>query len=127
MERYKKEHGSKRQNRYTEEFKQSICEEFIGGEGGLSSLERKHNLGHSVLKLWLLELGCNANNPYILETDPMPTKPSNKPDDPMADRVRQLEKQLEMARLEAAAYRAMIEIAERDLKIEIRKKSDTGQ
>ena len=38
-----------------------------------------------------------------------------------------LEKQLEMALLQAAAYRKMIEIAEKELKIEIRKKSDTKQ
>jgi Tfp pilus assembly protein FimT len=44
-----------------------------------------------------------------------------------SSRIGELEKQLELARLEAAAYRKMIEIAEDELKIEIRKKSDTKQ
>jgi transposase len=40
-------------------------------------------------------------------------------------RIKELEKQLETAQLKAEGYELMIEIAEKELKIPIRKKSDT--
>ena len=70
--------------------------------------------------------GYQVKKPYILETRDM-VKEKPDIDQKESSRIRELEKQLEMARLEAAAYRKMIEIAEDELKIEIRKKSDTTQ
>ena len=127
MERYVKTYNSKWQNQYTEEFKRSVCEEFLKGTDTLTSLERKYRLGNCRINHWLTEFGYKIKKHYILETTPMAPKPTNKPDSPESARVHELEKQLEMARLEAAAYRTMIEIAERELKIEIRKKSGTKQ
>ena len=127
MQRHVKTYQSKWQNQYTEEFKRSVCEEFLQGTSTLRSLEQKHKLGNSRLNHWLNEFGYQIKKPYILETPVMALKPTIKPDSSESAQVRELEKQLEMARLEAAAYRKMIEIAEKELKIEIRKKSDTKQ
>ena len=43
----------------------------------------------------------------------------------LIQRVQELEKELEMAQLKAEGYELMIEIAEKELKLPIRKKSDT--
>lgn len=45
--------------------------------------------------------------------------------DPTNDRIRQLEQQLRDSRLREQAYLMMIQVAERDMKIDIRKKSYT--
>lgn len=125
MKRYVKTYKSKWQNRYTEEFKRSVCEEFLSGNLTLRAMEHKHGLGNSRLNYWLKEYGYQIKKPYILKTLSMAKKVRKNSDE--TSRVRELEKQLEMARLEAAAYRKMIDIAEEELKIDIRKKSGTKQ
>ncbi len=126
MKRYVKTYKTKWQNKYTEEFKRSVCEEFLSSDMTLRAMEQKHGLGNTRLTYWLKEYGYKVKRPYFLERwDMAKKKPDTKRE--KSSRVRELEKQLEMARLEAAAYRKMIEIAEDELKIEIRKKSDTKQ
>ena len=51
----------------------------------------------------------------------------DNPQDPkdLQKRIKELERQLENAQLKAEGYELMIEIAEKELKIPIRKKSDT--
>ena len=126
MKRYVKTYKSKWQNQYTEEFKRSVCEEFLAGDKTLAAVERKHGLGHTRLKGWLQQYGYTVKKPYIIEGRDMAKKKTKKSTDESI-RIKELEKQLAMARLEATAYRKMIEIAEDELKIEIRKKSDTEQ
>ncbi len=126
MKRYVKTYKSKWQNQYTEEFKRSVCEEFLISDLTLRAMEQKHGLGNSRLNCWLNEYGYQVKKPYILETGPMAKERIPKNTDELTQ-IRELEKQLEMSRMEAAAYRKMIEIAEQELKIEIRKKSDIKQ
>ncbi|MBC7391472.1 MAG: transposase [Opitutaceae bacterium] len=71
MERYVKTYKSKWQNQYTEEFKRSICEEFLKGTATLRSVERKYQIGNSRLNHWLIEFGYKVKKPYILETTVM--------------------------------------------------------
>ena len=92
----------------------------------LRAMEHKHGLGNSRLNDWLKKYGYKVRKPYIIETRDM-TRSMAQKDPDKNSRVQELEKQLEMARLEATAYRKMIEIAEEELKIEIRKKLDTKQ
>lgn len=125
MKRYVKTYKSKWQNQYTEEFKRSVCEEFLAGTMTLRAMEHKYGLGNSRLVDWLQKYGYQVKKPYIIERRDMGKKKINN--GTATARVKDLEKQLEMARLEAAAYRKMIEIAEDELKIDIRKKSDTKQ
>lgn len=58
---------------------------------------------------------------------PIPLSHSKNIDDPIAlqSRIKNLEKQMENAQLKAVRYELMIEIAEKELKIPIRKKSGT--
>jgi len=126
MKRYVKTYKSKWQNQYTEEFKQSVCRDFLSGNMTLRAVEHKYGLGNSRLNDWLKKYGYKIKKPYIIETRDMAKKRVPKKDSVLS-RIQELEKELEMARLEAAAYRKMIEIAESELKVEIRKKSGTKQ
>jgi hypothetical protein len=63
---------------------------------------------------------------FIRQEQPILATKDN-PQDPrdLQKRIKELERQLENAELKAEGYELMIEIAEKELKIPIRKKSDT--
>ena len=121
---------------YSLELKHQICKEHI--ENGLSLREcvDKYNLScHSLVHDWLRKLGYVAGlnrrtrSAYIgVENfQPLSHKPQKKssPLTPEQQQIELLKKELEDARLQAEGYRRMIEIAESELKIPIRKKPNT--
>jgi len=125
MERYSKVFGSKWQSQYSEEFKRKVCREYLDGSDSRTTIERKYKLGNSRLTFWLKSFGWEAKKAIYLSSYVMPAK---KDQDVRADdsaSVKLLKKQLDDALLEKELYRKMIEVAERDLKINIRKKSVT--
>lgn len=120
---------------YSIDLKHQICKDHI--EKGLSLREcvDKYNLScHSWVHDWLRKLGYIAGtnrrtrSAYIgIENfKTLPNKPKKKrlltPDQ---ERIEFLKKELEDAKLLAEGYRRMIEIAETELKIPIRKKPNT--
>lgn len=123
MERYSRVFPSTGQVRYSEEFKRFVCNDFITGTLTLKQIEHKYKLGNSRVTCWLKELGYNYIPPTPLYLPIMP-KPS-KPEKGQDKTVEQLKIELEDARLQAEAYRRMIDKAEQELKINIRKKSNT--
>ena len=123
MERYLKKHPSKCQNRYTEEFKRHVCEELIAGPLGPQALEQKHNLGKSTVAFWLKQLRYEYKKPSRL-----PLVIMSKPTEPKQEQealIKKLKRELEDAKLQAEMYRRIIEKAEQELKIKIRKKINT--
>lgn len=125
MERYSKVFGSKWQSQYSEEFKRSVCREYLDGHESLQTLQKKYKLGNSRITVWLKSFGWDVKKIIYLSSNTMPAK---KDQDIQAEdnaSVELLKKQLEDALLEKELYRKMIEVAERDLKINIRKKSVT--
>jgi len=125
MERYSKIYGSKWQSQYSEEFKRKICQEYLESNEGLSALERKYNLGNSRISAWLKSFGLEIKKTIYLSSPIMSAKKDPEPQSEDSASVKLLKKQLEDALLEKELYRKMIEVAERDLKINIRKKSAT--
>lgn len=125
MERYSKESTSKWQLRYSEDFKRFICEEYIKGSSSKQQIELKHNIGKSRLTYWLREMENSTKNLGIISLSEMKEQlnPTTNKDDNKS--LTQLKIELEESRLLAEAYRKMVEIAEREFKITIIKKSNT--
>jgi transposase-like protein len=123
MERYKKQHSSKQQNRYTEEFKHHVCEEFINGAQFYKEVERKYNLSNSMVVRWLRQLGYEYKRPMRLPLVDMrkPSKPKQE-DDAL---INKLKRELEDAKFQAEMYRRIIEKAEQELKVKLTKNTDT--
>ena len=122
MERYSKRYSSKWQSQYSDEFKRFVCNDFLTGTLTRRSVERKYKIGNTRLDYWLKELGYDYTKPRLvplLMTKTIPTDSEGN------HSVSKLKQDLEDAQLLAEAYRRMIDIAERELKINIRKKSDT--
>jgi len=123
MEKYLKEHPSKRQHRYAAAFKRHVCEELIAGPLGPKALEQKYNLGASTVAFWVKQLGYEYKKPVRLPLVIM-SKPS-KPKQEQDALINKLKRELEDAKLQAEMYRRIIEKAEQELKIKIRKNINT--
>jgi transposase-like protein len=129
---YQNEFSGKRY--YSIELKDKICREHIEGKVSFAILVRKYNLScHSLIHDWLRKLGYiegfdrRTGSSYIgVENFSSLKGKSNKKEKTAEQQeLELLKKQLEDARLLAEGYRRMIEIAETELKIPIRKKPNT--
>ena len=124
MERHKKLYSSKWQNQYTEEFKRHVCNDFLTGDLTRRAVERKYKIGNTRLNFWLKEFGYQIKNPSFVAFPIMTNTPKDETNNNEKP-SKELKKQLEDALLLAESYKKMIEIAEQELKINIRKKSNT--
>lgn len=122
-------------NVYSLELKHKVCKEHIDEGIRLADLVRKYNLtNHSLIHDWLRQLGYlrginrRTRSAYIgVENfQSLPDKHKKKQSlTPEEQQIEALKKELEDAKLQAEGYRRMIEIAESELKIPIRKKPNT--
>lgn len=102
-------------------------------QGGISKTEiwRQHTgrtEEHGQLIRWMRQLGY-VERPILFKPLYLPAMPANNKPQPSAaeleQRIKQLEKQLLDSQLKEEAYRRMIDLAEKELKISIRKKPST--
>lgn len=124
-------------NVYSIELKHKICEEHINKGTRLRDLVRKYNISsHSLIHSWLRSLGylpgndrritkCNYIGVENFQTLADKSQKRNQPLTQDQQQIEFLKKELEDAKLQAEGYRRMIEIAESELKIPIRKKPNT--
>ena len=111
---------------FSDVLKLQIIQEVVSGSISKEAAKRKYGIkGNSAITKWMCKFGY-IDNPYQ-PTEVMESKDLS--DDP-ADlklRIKELEKALADARLSSAAYSTMIDIAEQEFKIPIRKKFVTKQ
>lgn len=117
------------------EERHEIIREFLSGKHSKVELWEKHTgqpEEHGHLLRWMRQLGYSSNErkrrianfqpqaPLLMKTDQ-----NNPNSEELKRRIKELEKQLEMAQLKAEGYEIMIDLAEKELNIPIRKKSGT--
>lgn len=121
------------------EEREAMIKEYLTGNYTKVEIWKKYtgqDEEHGQLLRWMRTLGYVSNETSIerkrkflhsqiqtLET--LDTENSYKDPVELQKRIKELEKQLETARVKAEGYELMVEIAEKELKIPIRKKSDT--
>jgi len=120
---------------YSRDFKHSVIKEYLSGGVSKYSLQKKYGIKmHSPLNRWMRELGYLDNEQKAgysspSKAFPLPSKKVNKDQLPahlsQEQRIKELERLLEDEQLRSEAYRRIIEIAEKDFNIPIRKKPDT--
>jgi transposase-like protein len=125
MERYSRVCSSKWQSIYSEEFKRFVCNDYLTGSMTKSEVESKHKIGNGRLTYWLREKGYGHLKSRIVSLPDMKSVTNIISEIDSQKSLFQLEKELQEAKLLTEAYRKMIEIAERELKISIVKKSNT--
>lgn len=120
---------------YPLEFKHAVIKEYLAGGISHRGLLRKYDIRiNAGIVRWMRQLGY-AETPvkdrYLPPLNPLslPSKKSNKAIPPDAawqeERIKELELLLEDEQLRSEAYLRMIEIAEKDFNIPIRKKPGT--
>ena len=129
--------------RFTESAKHQMIQELLSTGCTKQEIWKKYtgrDQEHGKIVAWMRELGYNDQNSvrrinFDPQTIPMAKKKILKPDkNPLDDnfenlqlkkRIVELEKQLKDTELKAIAFSTMIDIAEKEFKIPIRKKYNT--
>jgi transposase-like protein len=119
---------------YDREFKRKVVEEYLATGCTKMFLLRKYNIQYkSAIQAWMRILGYRdpGSQPQtvkfgqIIFTSLAKQKQSNVEATVLQKRILELERQLEDEKLRSEAYARMIEKAENELKISIRKKTGT--
>ena len=106
---------------YSESFKKSVVKEYEKGFLNKDQIQKKYSIaGNSLVLNW-----CRKYGKFVY---PEKGKITGRPmKDPQKERIKQLEKQLEEARLKLLAYETLISIAEKEEGISILKKDEAKQ
>ena len=122
-------------HRYPLAFKHSIIKEYLAGGIGYRALLRKHGIrSNGSIVNWMRQLGYSENEEkdrtlQQVKLLPLPSKKANRttapPNESQEQRIKDLERLLEDEQLRSEAYRRIIDIAEKEYNIPIRKKPNT--
>lgn len=122
-------------SKYSEATKRQAVYRVLSGELRKVDAKREYGLrGHGTLDYWIecYGHGILSEHKELLQQMREPRKKMNtavKGEMPEAEdlrrRIKQLERELQDAKLRAEAYSRMIDLAEQELKVAIRKKSGT--
>jgi transposase-like protein len=133
----KKTSGSNPPRVYSETFKRKVIEEYLRTGEPKLHIQKKYSISFkSAICTWMKRLGykdIHEKLPYFevanqIELATVAKNKSNRKGQDQAElekRIKELERQLEDEKLRSEAYRLMIDIAEKELKIPIRKKPNT--
>jgi transposase-like protein len=109
--------------------KTAVIEEYLLGNIGYRALSKKHGINRSTLNEWVLDFQGTPRSKCIrrekAKLQRMDEKKSEAEQSLLRLKVLALEQELEQERLHSKLLTAMIEVAEDDLKIPIRKKYGT--
>ena len=122
------------QPHYDRQFKTKVIEEYLATGCSKMFLLRKYDIQFkSAIQTWMRVLGYNdpGSQPQkfkfgeLIFTSLARQKENTSESTELQKRIRELERQLEDEKLRSEAYARMIEKAEKELKISIRKKTAT--
>lgn len=112
--------------RFPNDFKLQVVQEYLSTDLSQKELMDKYNIrGNNTIKLWMRKFDVQTPSQHQLELQRIMAKEKEKTpyERELEARVRKLESQLEDEKLRTLALSTMIDLAEKELKISIRKKS----
>ena len=121
--------------RYSLKFKEQVLREVMSGEQTQQSARKKYGIGGcSTLQKWCKKLygeSVSLLAPTVLPFEEKMVEPTEselpKDEAGLLEEVHRLRRRLQLAELKSEGLDTMIDLAEKELKIEIRKKSATKQ
>jgi transposase-like protein len=105
--------------------KEQIINEYLIGGFSFRSLGKKHGISRSTINRWVLEYQGFICTTKSSKESIILLEMNKKPIEVLPTNIVELQKQLEQERLHNKLLTAMIDIAEEELKIPIRKKYGT--
>jgi len=116
--------------RIPEDIALKAATEFVTTSISIKELQRKYNFnGVGTLYQWIRKFGLSQPNATELKANEIMKRERSKTgkEQELEKRIKELEKHLEYQKLKAQAYEKMVEIAEREFSISIRKKFGSKQ
>ena len=117
---------------YSEEFKRQVIEEYLSGGIGMKAILRKYKIGgQDTLNRWMKKKGYDDLNSQrvskfaVITSAVLSKKKDSANQDDLAKKIIELKRQLADEKLRSEAYARIIEKAEKELKLPIRKKPNT--
>lgn len=115
-------------NEYSREFKRMVVKTYYQSDASLDQVAQQFNIASGALIHKWLRIFEDEFNPLKMKTKKTGQEPVSKiSSEKLELRVKELEQALEREKLRSFSLDKMIEIAERDLNINIRKKSGARQ
>jgi len=117
-------------NHFTDELKLKVVQEYVTTDITNEALRKKYGIrGSSCISNWVRKFGFKIPDEQEIKLQRIMKEESKKSEHELKleEKIRELEKSLDYERLKSLALNTMIDIAERDLKISIRKKHGTKQ
>jgi len=117
-------------NRFSDELKLRVVQEYLSTDISGKELKQKYNIkGNNCINNWIRKFGLETPSNQEIELQSTMAKQKEKTpyEQELESRVSKLEQQLEKEQLRTLALDTLIDIAERDLKIPIRKKPGAKQ
>jgi transposase-like protein len=117
-------------NYFTDELKLQVVQEYLETDLSQVELQKKYGIkGNACILNWMRKFGLQEPNENLIEIRHAMSKETEKTshERELENKVKELEKLLEHEKLRTTALNTMIDIAERELKISIRKKSGAKQ
>ena len=128
------EHRLEIRQMFDDSFKRKVIEEYLSTGCSKMELLRKYDIHFkSAIQTWMKKLGYADPSPVVrrkFEPITLPTlakkaKPENDKEEELLKKIKALERQLEDEKLRSEFYARIIEKAEKELNIPIRKKPNT--
>ena len=113
-------------NKFTDEFKLMVVQDYLSGGISKEELKRKYNFtGCNNIYRWMRKFGLSKPSEDQIELHQTMAKVKQKSslEQALELKVKMLEEDLKREQFRTKALNTMIDIAERELKVDIRKKS----
>ena len=115
---------------YPDDFKLKVVQEYLNTDISYASIQEKYGLnGNSYLSNWMRKFDLKKPTQQQLKLQQAMSKEKGKTqrERELEEKLHKLEQELEHERLRTLALDTLIDVAERDLKISIRKKPGAKQ
>jgi len=117
-------------NNYTDDFKLKVVQDYLMSDATVSEIQEKYGIKcRSCISDWVRKFGLKKPTQREIEFQNVMKEQNQKSprEQELELEIKQLKKELEKERLRTVALNKMIDIAERDLKITVRKNSGAKQ
>lgn len=106
--------------------KQEIINEYLLGEAGYRVLSKKYGVSRSSINRWVMDFqGRERSKSRVLRSVHLPLMKPDNTQDNLPKEITVLQKELAQERLRNKLLTAIIDVAEQELKLPIRKKYGT--
>ena len=118
------------QNNYSVEEKMAIIQEYLTTTISMNQMTKKYHIGHETIPKWMRIFGIPMPNEVPVKKYMLQDKESKETPVSLASleaRLKELQTELDREKLKNLALTTMIEVAEEELHINIRKKAGAKQ